>query len=139
MSKKILSFMLFSSVWLQIQASDQNNQLSPLNKQRLAHVIMMNAKSRNMVSKYNEYFGQFTCDENQEQEVQEIRSLCDQNLSLGQLMLETVKQDPAKLDEEWVAFISQVVRNSDTIIHRTTMLAPFLQETKVSDKDRFHN
>ena len=127
--------MLLSSVWLQIQASDQNNQLSPLNKQRLAHVIMMNVKSRNMVSKYNEYFGQFTCDENQEQEVQEIRSLCDQNLNLGQSMLETVKQDPADLDAEWVSFISQVVRNSDTVIHRTSMLAQFLEETKVSDID----
>ena len=64
--------MLLSSVWLQIQTSDQNNQLSPLNKQRLAHVIMMNVKNRNMVSKYNEYFGQFTCDENQEQQIQEM-------------------------------------------------------------------
>lgn len=135
MSKKILSFMLLSSVWLQIQASDQNNQLSRLNKDRLAHVIMMNAKSRKMVSKYNEYFGQFTCDENQEQEIQEIRSLCDQNLSMGELMLETVKQDPADLDAQWVAFIAQVVHNSDTIIHRTCILEPFLEESKYADID----
>lgn len=131
--------MLLSSVWLQIQASDQNKQLSPLNQERSDYLEMMNVKNQNMVSAAYEYFDQFTCDENQKQEIEDIKSLCEQNVSMGQLIIELVKQDSVNLDTQWADFISKIVRNCDTIIHRTTMLAPFLEETKVSDKDRFHN